>query len=124
MMMLLVIGGLLTYYISGKALKPLHILSRQMKNCTVYNLSEDLKVPESQDEIAELTRSFNEMSNKLNDAFAMQKRFSQSAAHELRTPLTVLKTKVDVFKKKKTARPRNMTNYFPSYLPIQTGCPH
>ncbi|WP_394926397.1 sensor histidine kinase [uncultured Robinsoniella sp.] len=99
--LLLVLGGLLTYYISGKALKPLHILSRQMRNCTVYNLSEDLKVPKSHDEIADLTCSFNEMSNKLNDAFAMQKRFSQSAAHELRTPLTVLKTKVDVFKKKK-----------------------
>ena len=106
MLLLLVIGGLLTYYISGKALKPLHILSRQMKNCTVYNLSEDLKVPESQDEIAELTRSFNEMSNKLNDAFAMQKRFSQSAAHELRTPLTVLRTKIDVFKKKKDRTPQ------------------
>lgn len=105
MVLLLVIGGLLTYFISGKALKPLHILSRQMRNCTVYNLSEDLKVPNSHDEIADLTHSFNEMSNKLNDAFAMQKRFSQSAAHELRTPLTVLKTKVDVFKKKKDRTP-------------------
>ena len=105
MILLLVIGGFLTYYISGKALKPLHILSRQMRNCTVHNLSEDLMVPETHDEIADLTRSFNEMSNKLNDAFAMQKRFSQSAAHELRTPLTVLKTKVDVFKKKNDHTP-------------------
>jgi len=48
-----------------------------------------------------LTYSFNEMSNKLDEAFSMQKRFSQSAAHELRTPLSVLKTKVEVFKKKK-----------------------
>ncbi|MFD1403797.1 HAMP domain-containing sensor histidine kinase [Robinsoniella peoriensis] len=110
MILLLIIGGLLTYYISGKALKPLHVLSEQMRNCTVYNLSEDLTVPESQDEIADLTRSFNEMSNKLNDAFAMQKRFSQSAAHELRTPLTVLKTKVDVFKKKKERTPEEYDN--------------
>lgn len=93
-------GGVITYYIAGKALKPLSELSEQMKNLTVHNLSENLLVPQSNDEIAELTVSFNQMSNKLDDAFAMQKRFSESAAHELRTPLTVLKTKIDVFNKK------------------------
>lgn len=101
MMLVVAVGGGLTYYLSGKALTPLQELSSQMKNRTVHNLSEDVKVPESHDEIAELTYSFNEMSKKLDESFAMQKRFSQSAAHELRTPLTVLKTKVDVFKKKK-----------------------
>lgn len=93
-------GGIITYYIAGKALEPLSKLNDQMKNLTVHNLSDNLLVPESNDEIAELTLSFNQMSNKLDDAFAMQKRFSESAAHELRTPLTVLKTKIDVFNKK------------------------
>ncbi len=97
-----VIGAVLTYYLSGKALKPLHELNNQMKNLTVHNLSENLEIPQSKDEIAELTYSFNVMSNKLDEAFSMQKRFSESAAHELRTPLTVLKTKVEVFKKKKS----------------------
>lgn len=105
MLLVVALGGGLTYYISGKALKPLQELSSQMKNRTVHNLSEDLPIPEGHDEIADLTYSFNEMSGKLNEAFAMQKRFSQSAAHELRTPLTVLKTKVDVFKKKKEHTP-------------------
>ena len=100
MILIVVVGGGLTYYISGKALKPLLELGGQMKNRTVHNLSETLPVPENHDEVADLTRSFNEMSRTLEEAFAMQKRFSQSAAHELRTPLTVLKTKVDVFKKK------------------------
>lgn len=100
MTLVVMLGGALTYYLSGSALKPLQELSQQMKNITVHNLSENLSVPESADEIADLTRSFNQMSSKLDAAFAMQKRFSQSAAHELRTPLTVLKTKVDVFKKK------------------------
>ncbi|WP_154698274.1 HAMP domain-containing protein, partial [Clostridium botulinum] len=95
------VGAGLTYYISGKVLKPLQELSSQMKNRTVHNLSEGLPMPNSGDEIADLTLSFNQMSSKLDEAFAMQKRFSQSAAHELRTPLTVLKTKVEVFKKKK-----------------------
>lgn len=98
-------GGFLTYIISGKALKPLHELSIQMKNRTVHNLSEQLEFPPAKDEIADLTCSFNEMSQKLDDAFSMQKRFSQSAAHELRTPLTVLKTKVAVFKKKEGHTP-------------------
>lgn len=93
-------GGGLTYYISGKALQPLYEFNRQMKNRTQHNLSERLPIPESHDEIADLTCSFNEMSCKLDEAFEAQKRFAQSAAHELRTPLTVLKTKVDVFGKK------------------------
>lgn len=100
--MLLVIGGgsALTYYISGKALKPLDILNNQVKSMNVHTLSNTLQVPPTHDEISELTASFNDMSNKLNDAFMTQKRFSASAAHELRTPLAVLQSKVDVFKKK------------------------
>ncbi|MEG2175757.1 MAG: HAMP domain-containing sensor histidine kinase [Oscillibacter sp.] len=99
------LGGVLIYWLSGKALAPLGELSAQMQNRTVHNLSQALPVPESHDEIADLTQSFNEMSLKLEAAFAMQKRFSQSAAHELRTPLTVLKTKVDVFQKKSAHSP-------------------
>lgn len=102
MIILVVIGAVLTYYLSGKALKPLQELSSQMKNLTVHNLSEDLEIPKSKDEVADLTYSFNEMSNKLDEAFSMQKRFSENAAHELRTPLSVLKTKVEVFEKKKS----------------------
>lgn len=105
MVLVVTVGGWLTYCMTGKALKPLQELSGQMKNRTVHNLSEELLVPQSRDEIADLTDSFNQMSRKLDEAFAMQKRFSQSAAHELRTPLTVLKTKVDVFKKKKAHAP-------------------
>lgn len=105
MLVIVVLGGGLTYVISGRALKPLQELSSQMKKRTVHNLSEDLEVPPTKDEIADLTCSFNEMSNKLDEAFSMQKRFSQSAAHELRTPLAVLKTKVDVFRKKQDHTP-------------------
>ncbi|MFC5406519.1 sensor histidine kinase [Cohnella soli] len=94
-------GGLLTYSISGKALKPLHTLNDQMKNINVHNLSETLAVPPTKDEIAGLTETFNEMADKLDNAFTMQGRFSANAAHELRTPLAVLQTKVDVFKKRK-----------------------
>ncbi|SFQ05146.1 Signal transduction histidine kinase [Psychrobacillus psychrotolerans] len=101
MLLVIISGGFLTYYLSGKALKPLDTLNEQVKNINVHNLSETLSVPLTKDEIAELTGTFNEMTDKLNDSFMMQRRFSASAAHELRTPLAVLQTKVDVFKKKK-----------------------
>lgn len=110
MLLVVIVGGVFTYYISGKALRPLQVLSRQMKKRTVHNLSENIPVPQSGDEIADLTIAFNEMSQKLDEAFAMQKRFSQSAAHELRTPLTVLKTKVDVFHKKQEHTPEEYHN--------------
>lgn len=102
MLLVIISGGFSTYYLSGKALKPLDTLNDQVKNINVHNLSETLSVPPTNDEIAELTGTFNEMTDKLNDSFMMQQRFSVSAAHELRTPLAVLQTKVDVFKKKKT----------------------
>ena len=100
MFLIVAAGGFLTWFITGRGLRPLGDLIQQMDNRTVHNLSEQLSIPESKDEVATLTRSFNEMSQKLDEAFFMQKRFAQSAAHELRTPLTVLKTKVEVFRKR------------------------
>lgn len=107
MFLITAFGGFLTWFITGRALRPLGRLSEEMQNRTVSNLSEELPVPESRDEIASLTRSFNEMNRKLDEAFSAQKRFAQSAAHELRTPLTVLKAKVDVFGKKSSHIPED-----------------
>lgn len=99
MILIILSGSALTYYVVGKALQPLQKLNTQVKNMTVSHLSETLSVTDANDEIADLTHSFNEMTDKLNEAFLTQQRFSANAAHELRTPLTVLQTKVDVFKK-------------------------
>lgn len=100
MLLIVAAGGLTTWFVTGKALRPLKELSREMENRTAETLSRELPVPESGDEVASLTRSFNDMSRKLGESFSAQKRFAQSAAHELRTPLTVLKAKVDVFSKR------------------------
>lgn len=102
MLLIVAVGGLATWFITGKALQPLRELSAEMETRTVETLSQELPIPASQDEIASLTKSFNSMSQKLGESFSMQKRFAQSAAHELRTPLTVLKAKVDVFGKRST----------------------
>ncbi|MDU4939326.1 MAG: HAMP domain-containing sensor histidine kinase [Clostridium sp.] len=102
MLLIIIAGGFLTNYISKKVLYPLDLLNKKIKSRNVNNLSEEIKIPNTKDEIAELTESFNEMTNKLNSAFMMQRNFSANAAHELRTPLTVLQTKIDVFKMKKS----------------------
>lgn len=99
MLLIIFSGSALTYYVVGKALQPLQKLNTQVKNMTVSHLSETLSVTDANDEIAELTHSFNDMTDKLNETFLIQQRFSANAAHELRTPLAVLQTKVDVFKK-------------------------
>lgn len=94
------IGGILTYYISKKILEPVQVLNMQVKNIEANHLNCALEVPSTNDELSELTQSFNEMIQRIEEAFSMQKRFSQDAAHELRTPLTILQTKIDVFQKK------------------------
>ena len=96
----MLVGGFFTYYVSGKALEPVKVLNEQVKNINIHNLNESLNIPSTNDEIAELTASFNDMTEKLDRAFSIQKRFSADAAHELRTPLTVMQTKLDVFRKK------------------------
>lgn len=101
-----IVGGVLTFFLAGQVLKPLRKLGLGMKTRTAHNLSEQLPLPEVSDEVAELTESFNQMSLKLDQSFAMQQRFAQSAAHELRTPLTILKTKIDVFKKRPEHTPQ------------------
>lgn len=93
-------GSALTYYVAGRALHPLHVLNKQVKNISTKNLSASIEVPSTKDEIADLSTTFNVMMNSLHEAFLTQQRFSASAAHELRTPLAVLQTKMDVFRKK------------------------
>ena len=98
---LIVISGcLLIYWLTGRSLRPLRRLDQQIRSRTAADLQTPLSVPDSGDEVASLTTSFNTMSHNLYEAFEQQRRFSQSAAHELRTPLAVLKTKVELFRKK------------------------
>jgi signal transduction histidine kinase len=100
------IGLLLIYHLVGKALAPLRQLSAQIQDRTVQDLAQPLSVPNSGDEVMELARSFNELSQRLDRAFVMQRSFSQNAAHEFRTPLAVLKTRVGLFRKKRDFAPQ------------------
>ena len=97
----IIAGSCAAYLLAGHYTKPVQQLSAHMKEIGPDTLSDSIEIEGGGEEVQELVKSFNQMTNQLDEAFAMQSRFSVSAAHELRTPIAVLRTKLDVFKKKK-----------------------
>ena len=101
LLIVIVAGSCAAYFLAGHYTKPVQQLSACMKEIGPDTLSDSIEIEAGGEEIQELVKSFNQMTEQLDEAFAMQRRFSASAAHELRTPIAVLRTKLDVFKKKK-----------------------
>ena len=90
-------GGVATYFISGRALKPLCEFSDKIEEVQAQNLS-DSRIEESS--VAELNRlsvSYNRMLARLSEAFKMQRQFTANAAHEFRTPLAVMQLQLDLY---------------------------
>ena len=117
---IILLSSIGTYFITRRALTPLHDLSTKIGKIQAQNLSESLEIPDSNDEISQLTASFNKMLSRLDDAFTAQKQFSASAAHELRTPLAVMQTNLEVFARKKTPSIEEYQEIF-SLIQEQTG---
>ena len=117
---IILLSSIGTYFISRRALTPLNDLSTKIGKIQAQNLSESLEIPDSNDEISQLTASFNKMLSRLDDAFTAQKQFSASAAHELRTPLAVMQTNLEVFARKKTPSTEEYQEIF-SLIQEQTG---
>ena len=106
MVAILALGLFLIYRLVGKALAPLDTLTCQIRERTAADLAQPVEIPDSGDEAAALALAFNQMSQRLNQVFVMQRNFSRSAAHEFRTPLAVLKTRIGLFRKKQDFRPQ------------------
>lgn len=100
--MIVFLGSVITYFAAGYMLKPIRELSGETQKRNISNFAEPLIVPQSSDEIQELTVSFNQLLTHVQHSYQVQKQFSADAAHELRTPLAVLQTKIDVFSMDKT----------------------
>ena len=91
------LSGMLTYFVSGRALKPLRSFASQVEQVQLNNLA-DMRIDEDViPEFQQLSRSFNQMLERLNNAFAAQRQFTGNAAHELRTPLTLMQAQLDLF---------------------------
>lgn len=93
---IVVISLLLTYWVTGRVLLPLTELTRSIKKISQDNLHERINVSEATGEVLLLTNTFNDMLERLDEAFELKNQFAANAAHELKTPLTVMKTSLQV----------------------------
>lgn len=94
---IVLLGSAATYLAAGYVLKPIRVLSDEVKGRNANNLDRQVSIPQSADEVRELAVSFNRMMAELQRSFELQRQFSANAAHELRTPLAVMQAKLDVF---------------------------
>ena len=91
------LSGILAYFVSGRALKPLRSFASQVEQVQLNNLA-DMRIDEDViPEFRQLSRSFNQMLERLNNAFAAQRQFTGNAAHELRTPLALMQAQLELF---------------------------
>ena len=88
------LSGILAYFVSGRALKPLRSFTSQVEQVQLNNLA-DMRIDEDAiSEFRQLSRSFNQMLERLNNAFAAQRQFTGNAAHKLRTPLALMQAQL------------------------------
>ena len=91
------LSGVLAYFVSGRALKPLHSFVSQVEKVQLNNLA-DMRINENVlPEFRQLSYSFNQMLERLDNAFAAQRQFTGNAAHELRTPLALMQAQLELF---------------------------
>lgn len=91
------IGGVVTYFISGHALRPIREFSDKIEEVQVQNLA-DSRIEENKvKELNQLSVSYNKMLERLSDAFEIQRQFTANAAHELRTPLSLMQVQLDLY---------------------------
>jgi signal transduction histidine kinase len=89
-------SGGLGWYISGRLLRPVREITATARRASEQHLGERLALTGPRDELRELADTFDDMLERLDAAFATQRRFVANASHELRTPLTVMRTAIDV----------------------------
>lgn len=95
--LLSLLGGVITFFISGHALKPLCDFSKKIEEVQAQNLSNSRIEENNFSELNQLSISYNKMLERLSEAFKLQRQFTANAAHELRTPLAVMQLQIDLY---------------------------
>ena len=90
-------GGVVTYFISGHALRPIREFSDKIEEVQAQNLSDSRIEENNVKELNQLGISYNKMLERLSDAFEIQRQFTANAAHELRTPLALMQVQLDLY---------------------------
>lgn len=95
--LLALLGGVVTYFISGHALRPIREFSDKIEEVQAQNLSDSRIEENNVKELNQLGISYNKMLERLADAFEIQRQFTANAAHELRTPLALMQVQLDLY---------------------------
>ena len=95
--LLALLGGVVTYFISGHALRPIREFSDKIEEVQAKNLSDSRIEENNVKELNQLGISYNKMLERLSDAFEIQRQFTANAAHELRTPLALMQVQLDLY---------------------------
>ena len=95
--LLALLGGVVTYFISGHALRPIREFSDKIEEVQAQNLSDSRIEENNIKELNQLGISYNKMLERLSDAFEIQRQFTANAAHELRTPLALMQVQLDLY---------------------------
>jgi signal transduction histidine kinase len=105
-----VASGGLGWFMSGRVLRPVRAITQTARRASEQHLGERLALTGATDELKELADTFDDMLERLDAAFATQRRFVANASHELRTPLTVMRTAIDVTLAKPSPTARQLTD--------------